>query len=95
MLIALACIQGTLMIGCLSGKESTATETPMKPTEENVLYKTDLVTRWGSDVTPENAWTEYPRPQMERENWQNLNGLWDYAITPITQADPPDAWAGN
>jgi len=26
---------------------------------------------------------EYPRPQMRRENWLNLNGLWKYAITPL------------
>ncbi|MDD5694248.1 MAG: glycoside hydrolase family 2 TIM barrel-domain containing protein [Bacteroidales bacterium] len=41
-----------------------------------------LKTRWAADVTPENAWQEYPRPQMVRHEWQNLNGLWDFAITP-------------
>ncbi len=48
-----------------------------------------LKTRWAAEVTPENVWQEYPRPQMlryERDlnilNWQNLNGLWDYAIRP-------------
>jgi len=40
-----------------------------------------LMTRWGKAVTPENAWQIYPRPQMVREKWKNLNGLWDYAIT--------------
>ena len=40
-----------------------------------------MVTRWGRTVTPENAWQEYPRPQFRREqNWENLNGLWDYAV---------------
>ena len=34
-----------------------------------------LMTRWGKEVTPENAWREYPRPQMVRQQWQNLNGL--------------------
>jgi beta-galactosidase/beta-glucuronidase len=47
-----------------------------------------LKTPWGEKVTPENAWREYPRPQMARERWQNLNGLWDYAITPQTAAAP-------
>lgn len=42
--------------------------------------KVPLMTRWGKEVTPENAWTEYPRPQMVRQNWKNLNGLWDLAI---------------
>ena len=41
-----------------------------------------LKTRWASEVTPENVWQEYPRPQMYRIMWQNLNGLWDYAIRP-------------
>ena len=42
-----------------------------------------LMTRWGVEVTPENAWREYPRPQLVRPKWQNLNGLWDYAIAPV------------
>lgn len=46
-----------------------------------------LKTRWAAEVTPENVWQEYPRPQMLRYekdlnilHWLNLNGLWDYAI---------------
>ncbi|MCP4944394.1 MAG: glycoside hydrolase family 2, partial [Planctomycetaceae bacterium] len=40
------------------------------------------VTRWGKQVTPANVWQEYPRPQFRRdENWKNLNGLWQYAIS--------------
>ena len=44
-----------------------------------------LKTRWSSEVTPENVWQDYPRPQMERADWLNLNGLWDYAICPKGQ----------
>src|ERR1017187_2185589 len=40
-----------------------------------------LKTRWAKDVSPENAHPEYPRPQMVRQDWLNLNGLWDFAIT--------------
>jgi hypothetical protein len=40
-----------------------------------------LKTRWAKDVSPENAHLEYPRPQMVRPDWLNLNGLWDVAIT--------------
>jgi hypothetical protein len=39
-----------------------------------------LMTRWAASVSPTNAHPEYPRPQMVRETWMNLNGLWDYAI---------------
>jgi beta-galactosidase/beta-glucuronidase len=39
-----------------------------------------LTTQWTAGVSPTHAWPEYPRPQMERAKWTNLNGLWDYAI---------------
>ena len=45
-----------------------------------------LLTRWAKDVSAENALPEYPRPQMVRAEWLNLNGLWDYAIKPKDQA---------
>lgn len=45
------------------------------------VYTSDLITQWGKTVTPDNVWQSYPRPQMQRRQWLNLNGLWDYAIT--------------
>ena len=41
-----------------------------------------LKTRWAAEVTPENVWKSHPRPQMMRGMWEDLNGLWDYAIRP-------------
>ena len=41
----------------------------------------NIMTKWAADVTPENVWKEYPRPQMVRKDWLNLNGLWDFAIS--------------
>jgi len=35
-----------------------------------------LLTRWAKDVSPANAHPEYPRPQMVRQQWLSLNGLW-------------------
>ena len=39
-----------------------------------------LLTRWATDVRPDAVLPEYPRPQMVRERWQNLNGLWEFAV---------------
>jgi beta-galactosidase/beta-glucuronidase len=44
-----------------------------------------IMTRWAADVSPDNVLPEYPRPQMVREEWRNLNGLWDYAVVPREQ----------
>ena len=53
-----------------------------------------LMTKWAKDVKPENPLPEYPRPQMVREQWQNLNGLWEYAIRPKAEGRP-DTWDGE
>lgn len=58
-------------------------------------FVSELVTQWGAEVTAENAWTEYPRPQLKRKQWQNLNGHWDYAITSAEQTKTPSDWAGK
>jgi hypothetical protein len=52
-----------------------------------------LMTRWAKEVSPQNALPEYPRPQMVRKDWLNLNGLWDYAIRP-KDAEAP-SWRGR
>jgi hypothetical protein len=53
-----------------------------------------LMTRWGADVNPTNVWPDYPRPQLVRPEWMNLNGLWDYTLTP-SAATNPAAFAGK
>ena len=40
-----------------------------------------IMTEWGENLDPAMVHQEYPRPQMVREDWKNLNGLWNYAIT--------------
>lgn len=50
--------------------------------------KGPLMTRWAKDVSPGNVHPEYPRPQMVREQWTNLNGLWDYAVRPAAESQP-------
>ena len=55
-----------------------------------------MMTEWGEKVTPENAWRGYPRPQMVRASWTNLNGEWDYAVTSVTETPGlPEKWDGK
>src|SRR5262249_22060887 len=53
-----------------------------------------LTTRWTADVSPDHVWPEYPRPQMVRRDWTNLNGLWQYAIRPKGES-VPEKWDGQ
>lgn len=54
-----------------------------------------IKTPWADKVDPAKPLPEYPRPQMVRENWTNLNGLWQYAILPKDQKDIPANTQGN
>jgi len=47
-----------------------------------------IKTRWADQINPACPLPEYPRPQLQREGWLNLNGLWDYAILPKGSAIP-------
>ncbi|MCJ7675718.1 MAG: hypothetical protein MUO33_11290, partial [Sedimentisphaerales bacterium] len=53
-----------------------------------------LATRWAKDVSPDNVRAEYPRPQMVRQDWLNLNGLWEYAIL-AKDAERPGSFDGQ
>jgi beta-galactosidase/beta-glucuronidase len=57
--------------------------------------KNKILTPWAEKVDPNNTLQEYPRPQMQRGNWKNLNGLWQYSILPRTAAAVPTAFAGE
>ena len=48
-----------------------------------------IKTQWAGQIDPINVLPEYPRPQMVRSDWCNLNGLWDYAIVDKSQPMPP------
>lgn len=47
-----------------------------------------IKTPWAEQVNPANVLPEYPRPQLERGDWQNLNGEWEYAIKPAGDVEP-------
>ncbi|GAA3903339.1 PA14 domain-containing protein [Streptomyces lannensis] len=48
----------------------------------------ELRTKWADDVTPANAHREYPRPQLTRDAWQNLNGSWQFAAATAGEKPP-------
>jgi beta-galactosidase/beta-glucuronidase len=76
--IAVICIICSCTFAQTSAPTTTAAATASKTWAP---AKMELPTRWSKLVSPTNALPEYPRPQMTRKEWQNLNGLWDYAIT--------------
>lgn len=53
-----------------------------------------IKTKWAEQINPKNVLPEYPRPQLERTDWVNLNGEWEYAIKPRGGAEPA-AFDGN
>ena len=52
-----------------------------------------MKTPWGETLNPDAVWQEYPRPQLERDSYLNLNGWWQYAIT--ESDEPPESWDGR
>jgi len=55
-----------------------------------------IQTSWSKKVDPKSPHPEYPRPILKREgNWKNLNGLWQYALTPKDQSSIPSNWEGQ
>lgn len=53
-----------------------------------------IKTEWASQIVPSNVLPEYPRPIMQRSEWKNLNGLWNYAIVD-KGARVPTEFEGN
>lgn len=51
-------------------------QTAWKPAGDKIL------TEWATSVDVAKPLNEYPRPQLTRKNWVNLNGLWQYTILP-------------
>jgi arylsulfatase len=54
-----------------------------------VAPKVTMRTPWGEQVAPADVWREYPRPALRRDNWTNLNGHWDYAVTGMDVKSAP------
>lgn len=59
------------------------------------MKKAPIMTKWAELVSPENALPEYPRPQLVRSEWMNLNGLWEFEGTEgINKRISADEWKG-
>ena len=54
-----------------------------------------LYTAWGKDLDQSCPLPEYPRPQLKRAQWQNLNGVWAYAICDEKDASEPSEYDGD
>lgn len=63
-----------VFLACMWGLMLTSTFAQWKPAGDKIK------TKWADQIDPQNVLPEYPRPIMERSDWKNLNGLWDYAI---------------
>ncbi len=64
-----------------------------KETADWKIAPANILTDWAKDVDPMKPWNQYPRPNMIRPEWMNLNGMWNYAITP--KGKKPDRWDGS
>ncbi|MBC9912005.1 glycoside hydrolase family 2 protein [Chitinophaga varians] len=53
-----------------------------------------ITSPWSEKVNPAEVLPEYPRPQLVRGNWKNLNGLWQYAVREKNAATPT-SWDGK
>ena len=69
-----------LLAAALFGCLTSAAETPWKPAGDRIK------TRWAAEVDPAAPLPEYPRPTLVRSRWRNLNGLWNYSLTPAGAA---------
>lgn len=77
----------SILIAVLTASIATSAFAQWKPAGDKIK------TKWAEQVNPENVLPEYPRPVMERGEWKNLNGLWNYAITEKGAA--PSAYEGQ
>ena len=64
-----------LVLGLCVALHTNAVETVWSPKGDKIK------TEWADKLTPDNVWQSYPRPQLKRAEWMNMNGLWNYSVT--------------
>ncbi len=66
----------------------TSRSFPQAGPEWRIPGDAPLLTRWAETVNPTAPLPDYPRPQMVRRDWMNLNGVWEYGTTYTDPAIP-------
>ncbi|MEU1488947.1 PA14 domain-containing protein [Streptomyces sp. NPDC005776] len=72
--------------GALAGENGKAVGAFWSSGPNHSTYQ--LRTKWADKVGPKNALPEYPRPQLTRDKWQNLNGSWEFAAAEAGEQPP-------
>jgi len=74
----------------IAGKAALAQQDSWK------IVPAHITTEWADKVNPSHPLNVYPRPQLQRSEWQNLNGLWQYTILPASDDKAiPSSFQGN
>lgn len=78
----------TVGLGVLAALCATAAEAATGTAASGQSAVRPLLTIWGEQLDKSSVLPEYPRPQMVRDAWANLNGEWDFAISPADGSEP-------
>jgi beta-galactosidase/beta-glucuronidase len=76
---------------CLTALLSAVQMLQAQVSSEWKIKEGKIVTPWAEKVSAANPHNEYPRPQLVRPNWQNINGLWNYSIVPQAASETKPA----
>jgi beta-galactosidase/beta-glucuronidase len=68
---------------CFVFQSTNTIQLALRAQPEGQADNTDIITEWGKQISPETVKTifDYPRPQMVRSSFTNLNGLWEFKAT--------------
>ncbi len=86
---------GAMAVAALMMIATTVRAQPSSPASSWKPVEAHLLSRFAKDVSPVRALPDYPRPQLVRSEWLNLNGLWQYAIQPKDAARPGASFDGE
>ena len=78
--LAMALLIVFIVLYCIKGEEKSKDEEEEEKWDDWKPAGNRIKTKWGINLDYKKVWQEYPRPQLQREDWINLNGPWKYAI---------------